>query len=300
MLGRLLRRWSGSTRPAHCASRSRLRPRLTTECLESRTLLAGSPPLPEITVLDGGTSILNGSAAAIDIGTVTEGRTGPTHTFTVRNDGTAALTLGSITPPAGFSLVEGLYPSLVPRSSDTFTVRVDASGPGTKSGEISFRTNDPDEDPFHFAIGGTVRVGGPEITVLDGGTNIADGSTDPIDLGVGVLSQNGLTRTFTVRNDGTSRLTLGRITLPTGFTLVDELVRRLAPNTSDTFTIRLDSTAPGLKSGLVQFDTNDADENPFDFVIRGVVSSLPLPEIMVLDRGVKPPGPKAERIASKR
>ena len=60
------------------------------------------------------------------------------RTFTVRNDGTATLTLGAVTVPTGFTLTEGLSTSLAPGASDTFTVRLDTATVGTKSGEISF------------------------------------------------------------------------------------------------------------------------------------------------------------------
>ena len=57
--------------------------------------------------------IINGSTTPIDVGTVTQGQTGPTRTFTVRNDGTDALTVGvmvgvSVGVPVG---VDGTRPA---------------------------------------------------------------------------------------------------------------------------------------------------------------------------------------------
>lgn len=68
----------------------------------------------------------------------------------------------------------------------------------------------------------------PEITVSGNGQNITDGDTTPslpdwTDFGSVLQGQPGPTRTFTVRNDGGTTLTLGAPSLPSGFTLVEGL-----------------------------------------------------------------------------
>ena len=92
-----------------------------------------------------------------DFGTATQGDAAIQHTFTVLNSGDATLTLGSISLPSCFGLVEGLSSSIAPGGSDTFTVQLDTASLGTKSGEISFATNDSDENPFNFQVTGTVN-----------------------------------------------------------------------------------------------------------------------------------------------
>ncbi|MEB3825946.1 hypothetical protein, partial [Phormidium sp. CCY1219] len=60
----------------------------------------------------------------------------------------------------------------------------DATGAGTPSGELSFTTNDSDENPFNFPISGTVTgANQPEIQVLENTTDIPDDSTTAIDIG---------------------------------------------------------------------------------------------------------------------
>ncbi len=117
--------------------------------------------VPEITVLGNGASITDGDttpslADHTDFGNATQGGTALSRTFTVRNDGTALLTLGTVTVPAGFTLTKGLSGSLAAGASDTFTVQLDTVTIGTKTGGISFATNDSDENPFNFQITGTV------------------------------------------------------------------------------------------------------------------------------------------------
>ncbi len=60
-----------------------------------------------------------------DFGWVLQGEAAVSHTFTIRNDGTAALTLGTVTIPAGYTVTEGLSASLAPGESDTFTIQLD-------------------------------------------------------------------------------------------------------------------------------------------------------------------------------
>ncbi|MCL5735096.1 MAG: discoidin domain-containing protein, partial [Actinobacteria bacterium] len=118
----------------------------------------------------------------------------------------------------------------------------------------------------------------PEIEVTGNGISIADGdatpsATDHTDFGTIVQASPTVSRTFTVCNSGSATLTLGPVTVPAGFTLTEGLSGSLAPGASDTFTVRLDNATLGTKSGDVSFSTNDADENPFNFRITGVVTT---------------------------
>ena len=122
-----------------------------------------------------------------------------------------------------------------------------------------------------------IRVLAPEITVLGNTVSITDGDTTPsaadgTDFGSVTLGGPAASRTFTVRNDGTAALTLGVVTVPTGFTLTESLSTTLAAGASDTFTVQLDTATLGTKSGDVSFTTNDSDENPFNFTITGIVN----------------------------
>ena len=248
--------------------------------------LAAIPSPPEVTVLGNGISISDGSAVPrtedhTQFGVAVLGGSPVSRTFVVVNEGTQTLSLGSVYVPAGFTLTEGVVTNLTAGDSDTFTVQLDTGTIGSKNGDISFSTNDSDENPFNFRIAGTVvSVSPPEVSVLGNGIIINDGDTTPsaadhTDFGNTFLGSPGISRTFTVRNEGGSPLTLGTVTVPTGFTLAEPLVSSLAVGASDTFTVRLDAVLVGSKSGDVAFVTNDPDENPFSFQISGVVEALP-------------------------
>jgi Ca2+-binding RTX toxin-like protein len=121
----------------------------------------------------------------------------------------------------------------------------------------------------------------PEITVLRNGNSIIEGQ-ETVDFGDVVRGSNGREITLSVRNDGTGTLRLNDVSVPNGYTLVEGLAGKLGPNESDTFTIRLDADSTGLKEGSVKITNNDANEDPFTFLVTGRVEAKPTkPEIRV-------------------
>jgi hypothetical protein len=114
------------------------------------------------------------------------------------------------------------------------------------------------------------QIFGPEIDVMLGTTAVIDGTSN-LDLGR-ILVNGTLNRTFQVNNIGAAPLTLGTVTVPSGFTLVTPPASPVAASGTTTFVIGLTSTiAPGTFSGTVSFNNNDADESPFNFQIQATV-----------------------------
>jgi parallel beta-helix repeat protein len=111
----------------------------------------------------------------------------------------------------------------------------------------------------------------PEIQVLNGTTDIADGTTVALNFGSTPVG-TPLVQTFTISNLGTAELNLSNVQLPTGFSVVGTLPTTVAPQAQSLLQIQLDATAVGPLSGEVSFVTNDSDENLFNFAISGIVS----------------------------
>ncbi|MEH2194144.1 MAG: choice-of-anchor D domain-containing protein [Nostoc sp.] len=243
-----------------------------------------APPItsPEIQVLNGTVDIADGSTTAINFGDVITGNS-LTKAFTINNTGTAALNLTNLKLPDGFSLVGTLPTSVAANASTTITVALNTTTPGTYSGALTLGNNDSNESPFDFAISGTVKpVPSPEIQVLNGTVDIADGSTTAINFG-DVITGNSLTKAFTINNTGTAALNLTNLKLPDGFSLVGTLPTSVAANASTTITVALNTTTPGTYSGALTLGNNDSNESPFDFAISGTVKPVPSPEIQVLN-----------------
>ena len=145
---------------------------------------------------------------------------------------------------------------------------------GTVSVELSDRM--PGTNPWVYAIADAVRLepwSGPEVNVTLGGLKLDD-DNGAVDFGT-IPNWSSTAKTFTVQNVGTSSaLSLGTLTIPSGFTLVSGLgSTTLQPGQSTTFSVRLDTATAGTKSGQISLVTNDGNENPFNFAVTGVVNA---------------------------
>ena len=180
--------------------------------------------------------------------------------------------------------------TLTAGQTTTFTVTLNTDAVWSGSEQISFANNDTSggENPFTFVVSGSVTAMPPEITVLNGTTDITSGKTTPIDLGSAVHNAAGPSKTFTIRNDGDQTLTLTTPFASTAhFTVGQPGKTSLAAGESTSFTVTLNTGAVWSGSEQIAFGNNDADngdgvENPFTFVVSGSVTQLP-PEITVLD-----------------
>ncbi|MFB2880165.1 choice-of-anchor D domain-containing protein [Floridanema aerugineum] len=236
-----------------------------------------TPQGGEIEVLDQGIfDLTDDSPIPVDFGEANVGET-LSKTFTIRNTSSQnPLSLSNLTLPDGFSL-SGEFPnSISPNSEETITVNVDTSTVGNLDGTLSFQTSDSDENPFNFGIKAIVNEGthtqqGGEVEVLDGGVEISDGSTSVYDLGI-VDIEESLAKTFTIRNISDSEeLVLSNLTLPDGFSLAGDFPDTIAPNSEASFSISVNTTTVTNWEGTLSFETNDTDENPFDFAIGATV-----------------------------
>jgi hypothetical protein len=160
------------------------------------TVIYTAPPAPEINIIGGTTSIIDGANSPnttdlTDFGTTAIG-VGITQTFTIENTGLGPLAVGAIT----FTGVNGtdFSVSVVPNatvasaSSTTFIVTFTPSGTGTRNAVINIANDDSNENPYNFSIRGTgaatlTKGPGGVITplqlwlradLLNGTTSIAD------------------------------------------------------------------------------------------------------------------------------
>jgi hypothetical protein len=117
-----------------------------------------------------------------------------------------------------------------------------------------------------------------EIAVSGNGAYITSGDVTPAladhtDFGMVSAAAGHQVRTFTVRNTGTTPLTLGGITI-TGphandFSVSAPPPEMVVPAGSVTFQVTFDPAATGLRSATLSLANGDTDENPFTFSIQG-------------------------------
>ncbi|CAM2817788.1 choice-of-anchor D domain-containing protein [Rariglobus hedericola] len=134
-----------------------------------------STPSPEVTVTGNAVGIADGDttpsiADKTDFGSVNVASGSVTTTYTIQNQGTAALTINSVTlggtHAADFAIITQPAASVAAGGSTTFSVRFDPSVAGTRTATVSFGNNDADENPYNFSVQGTGAAATQEV-ILD-------------------------------------------------------------------------------------------------------------------------------------
>ncbi|HEX3100627.1 MAG TPA: choice-of-anchor D domain-containing protein, partial [Pyrinomonadaceae bacterium] len=124
----------------------------------------GGPCVPEMDVTGNGFTIVDGDtspslADQTDFGSTA--LTGGTvvRTFTIENAGSAGLIILnptiSGTNAADFTVTANPISLVLPGASTTFQVTFDPSVTGLRTATVNIANNDPDENPYNFAIQGT-------------------------------------------------------------------------------------------------------------------------------------------------
>jgi hypothetical protein len=119
--------------------------------------LKGVVTVPAAQTLIGETVIADGATAPVTFGTTSQ-LSPVSKTFTIKNTGNAPLVVQPVAVPAGFTVTTNLVANktLAPGATATFIVRLNATVPGTFSGQLTFATDDPARSIYNFAVTGTV------------------------------------------------------------------------------------------------------------------------------------------------
>ncbi len=250
-----------------------------------------SSPTPEINVTGMTNNIADGDTTpstfdGTDFGNVVIG-VPITNQFTIENNGTADLTVSTISfigvDAADFSVSGITLPvTLTAGNSTTFDVTFNPTTTGAKIATIEIGNDDADENPYDFDLAGNAATAAvPEIDVESNFISIPDGDTTPstadntdfgsVDVSVGVA-----TETYFIQNEGTAPLTItsitfsgaeaGDFTLDAGSITLPVVV---PVNGTESFSVLFDPSATGARDATIEIANDDADENPYDFAITG-------------------------------
>ncbi len=247
---------------------------------------------------------------AMSFGSTVKGKP-VSKTITLTNAGGADL---RIEPPIAVSNNNGTQPFTVDAFGNPSTVTAligaiafDLTMTATHAGQftaagadkpetVSFNyreTGSSSVKTFSFEVEGVVGPV-PDIAVLDGSNNVVN-YTGEIDFGTQIVSSSGITKAITVKNEGGADLILENPISLTGekFSLSSSefTTTTLTSGKLTSFIVEFDTTTAGNFNGSVTLKSNDSDEEPFTFNLKGmVVSSLTEPEIevwQVLEDGTK-------------
>ena len=106
----------------------------------------------------GGDPLLSGETL-FSVGSALEGAPAPVGRFVIRNTGSAPLLTANIELPAPFAFVDGIAGMIEPGASDTVSVTLPTSTPGTFHATLSFNSNDFDGLFFELFLVGAVDAG---------------------------------------------------------------------------------------------------------------------------------------------
>ena len=209
-------------------------------------------------------------------------------TLRIDNLGSADLTLDdqSLVLPTGFSVVTPFATTVAPGSSTDFCIQLDATAAGSYFNTVSFGTNDADEHPYVFAVAAEVVAADPVATVRVYDQWVTNATEVPyaaglVDFGSTIVG-SPLCMTFRVGNSGNADLALdpNGLTLPTGFSLIDDYEPTVVSGDWTEFTVQLDAAAAGTFSGMLSLATNQTQSTPYFFTVTGDVQ-LAEPELNV-------------------
>ncbi len=198
------------------------------------------------------------------------------RTYTIKNTGGATLNLGAFSMTGDFIVITSPAASVPAGGTTTFTVRFAPTATGNRTGTVSFVNNDSSENPYNFTVTGTGTA--PEAKVLGNGREIVDGDTSPVTSDYSYLGSvalgNSQERTYMIQNTGSASLNVGSVTLSGGtgasyFTVTAQPASTVAPNSSTSFNVKYTASVTGVYTTDLSFTTNDSDENPYNFKIRG-------------------------------
>ncbi len=228
------------------------------------------------------TEPVSSSTAATDTGLYTITRTGATTAALVVNlaiTGTATNGTDYVSIPTNATIPAGAASATI-----KLTPKYDGVAESTETAIVTLGTSS------NYTIdtakkAGTVNIintnpvtTAPEADVLFGTVAIADGDTTPsttdgTDFGSAAQNAAGPSKTFTVKNTGTAALTTSALTVPAGFAITEGLSASIPAGGSDSFTVQLLTATAGTFQGNISFANNDANENPYNFAVKGAVSA---------------------------
>ncbi|MCP4260082.1 MAG: choice-of-anchor D domain-containing protein, partial [Planctomycetes bacterium] len=232
---------------------------------------------PEIDVEQNGTDNVH----TYSFGTLNPGQT-VSQIFTVRNEGNAVLVvtqaagLFSITPVNNSGTTDNWV--IPANATQTFTVSFSPVDAGVYNNTLVLTNNDSDEGRYQISF--TAVVSGPEFEVLGNNIVILDGdttpdSTDHTDFGDMSMPSGSVTQLFTISNAGSEDLNLtgspDRVIIigSSDFTVTQQPASIIAASGTTTFEITFDPNSHDTITATVSIASNDYNEDPYDFAIRG-------------------------------
>lgn len=225
--------------------------------LARKSFTVASTGTPEIRVEQATQYIRSDRFTPIDFGTVTTNVSAPTQTFTITNQGSAPLTLGTVALPSGFQLASPPAATVAPGQSTTLVVRLLTSTAGYFAGQLRLATNDADTPEFRIWLEGTVASSGVG-TLIPGFSvrSAPEGSRFYSNVRRTGSTSNAVT--VTLSTDATELQVPATVTIPAGSSFVNFEVQAVQDLATDgDQRIQLTASAPAYSLGINELLVTD-------------------------------------------
>ena len=238
---------------------------------------------PEISISQDGNDIQHDSGS-FDFGNVTVDETSQEILFEIENKGTLTLHLAGspdlITISgndadmfAANTTATNIY--INPGAKTTFKLIFSPTSSGLKTAVISIPNNDDNENPFMFSVSGTGVV--PDINIKHASANIPN-TTGNLDMGACIIGSTTYPAVVEIENKGLGTLKLTGNPIiklsgshPSMFKVnYSTTASSIDASKSTTFTVTFTPTSFGNKYATITINSNDPDENPYNFAVSGI------------------------------
>ncbi|MEL7146521.1 MAG: choice-of-anchor D domain-containing protein, partial [Bacteroidota bacterium] len=207
---------------------------------------------------------LTPSGSVSNLGNVFLGET-ITATITIRNEGEEELELSNFALSNDLT-IEGGFPSVIPgNSQEVLTMTFFGSTAGNYSGNLSFNTNDGNNDVYTLELTAQVLTPGMLVVTLEDEEVASGGAYSFGELFTG----ESATVTLSLRNSGNSDLTLSDLFIETPFTLTGDFPTVIAAREEVSLALVFSSNTAGVFTTNFSFATDDEVNPRFDLALTG-------------------------------
>ncbi|GAB4367410.1 MAG: hypothetical protein Kow0042_08020 [Calditrichia bacterium] len=229
-----------------------------------------SPPMPDIVITTADSRILNQTTVPVEFAETALGL--PTfQQFTIENRESFSIYLKDLSLPGGYTVVDSFPTEIGPGQRVSFTLGLQADSAAIFSGMMQFTADNGAEFPIAIPLQGGV-TDKPKIRFRlwsDHQPLLPDEETrvwfDSTRINVPVVKD------FRMENNELFPITLGKITLPAGFSLVNETPITIRPGESAVFQVRMDAERANRYQGVMTVMIENGGTQTVAFRLSGVV-----------------------------
>ena len=194
------------------------------------------------------TAAVSLSPTSLTFASQTVATTSAAQTVTLKNTGTAALTISGIAASGNFAETNTCGSSLAASASCTISVTFTPTAAGTPTGAITF-TDNAAASPQQVSLSGTAVAAATAAVSL---------SPTSLTFASQTVATTSAAQTVTVKNTGTAALTISGIAASGNFAETNTCGSSLAASASCTVSVTFTPTAAGTPTGAITFTDNAA------------------------------------------